>query len=130
MESKSTDSGLEELLRLSKEISKVEQERTKAEEEHAARRQKVNELQQGLIELKTSVALEQLKSIATPEIIKEVSSLKHNQKTDELRKLILNLSSELESRVDNISGSKLDMVSINRSVKTLAILIELLFSIE
>lgn len=130
MESKSTDSGLEELLRLSKEISRVDQERTKADRKRAEHRQKVNELQQGLIELKASVALQQLKSIATPEIIKEVSLLKHNQKTDELRKLILNLSAELESWVDNMSGSKLDMGSINRSVKTLAILIELLFSIE
>ena len=130
MESKSTDSGLEELLRLSKEISKVEQERTKAEEERAARKQQADELQQGLIELKASVALEQLKSIAAPEVIKEVSSLKHKQKTDELRKLILDLSAELENWVDNMADSKPDMVSINRSVKTLAILIELLFSIE
>ena len=130
MESKSTDSGLEELLRISKEISRVDQERTKADRKRAEHRQKVNELQQGLIELKASVALQQLKSIATPEIIKEVSLLKHNQKTDELRKLILNLSAELESWVDNMSSSKLDMGSINRSVKTLAILIELLFSIE
>jgi len=130
MESKSTDNGLEELLRLSKEITKVDQERTKAERERAEQRQKVSELQQGLIELKASVALEQLKSIATPEIIKEVSSLKHKQKTDELRKLILDLSAELENWVDNTSGSKLDMASVRRSVKTLAILIELLFSIE
>jgi len=130
MESKSNDSGLEELLRLSKEITKVDQERTKAERERTEQRQKVNALQQGLIELKASVALEQLKSIATPEVIKEVSSLKHKQKTDGLRKLILNLSAELEGWVDNMSGSRPDKVSIRRSVKTLAILIELLFSIE
>ncbi len=130
MESKSKDSGLEELLRLSKEISKVDEERTKADRERAERRQKVNELQQSLIDLKASVALQQLKPIAIPEIINEVSSLKHKQKTDGLRKLILNLSAELESWVDNMPGSKLDMVSVKRSVKTLAILIELLFSIE
>ena len=130
MESKSNDSGLEELLRLSKEITKVDQERIKAERERTEQRQKVNALQQGLIELKASVALEQLKSIATPEVIKEVSSLKHKQKTDGLRKLILNLSAELEGWVDNMSGQRPDKVSIRRSVKTLAILIELLFSIE
>ena len=130
MESKSNDSGLEELLRLSKEITKVDQERTKAERERTEQRQKVNALQQGLIELKASVALEQLKSVATPEVIKEVSSLKHKQKTDGLRKLILNLSAELEGWVDNMSGPRPDKVSIRRSVKTLAILIELLFSIE
>lgn len=130
MESKSKDSGLEELLRLSKEISKVDKERTKADRERAERRQKVNELQQSLIDLKASVALQQLKSIAAPEVINEVSSLKHKQKTDGLRKLILNLSAELESWVDNRPGSKPDTGSIRNSVKTLAILIELLFSIE
>ena len=128
--SKPNGDGLEELLRLSKEITKADQERTKAAQERAEQRQKVNELQQGLIELKASVALEQLKSIATPEVIEKVNSLKHKQKTDELRELILNLSAELEDRVDNLSGSKPDTASFTRSVKTLAILLELLFSIE
>jgi len=130
MESKSTESGLEELLRLSKEITRVEREQTKAEQDHAEQRQKVRELQQGLSELKVSVALEQLNPIATPEIIKEVSALKNKQTTGELRKVILDLSAELEKRVDSTSGSNQDMDSIKRSVKTLAILIELLFSIE
>lgn len=130
MEPKSTDNGLEELLRLSKEMAKVGLERTKAEQDRAEQRQKVRELQQGLVGLKVSVALEQLKLVAAPEVIKEVTSLKHKQSTESLRKLILNLSSELENRVDNKYGSNLDMDSIKRSVKTLAILIELLFSIE
>ena len=130
MESKSTESGLEELQRLSKEITKVDRERTKAGQDRAEQRQKVRELQQGLIELKASVALEQLKPIATPEIIEEISSLKHKQTTGDLRKVILDLSAKLEKWVDNTSDSKQDMDSIKRSVKTLAILIELLFSIE
>jgi len=130
MESEAPDSGLEELLRLSKEIAKVDQERTKAEQERTEQRQKATELQQRLIELKASVALEQLKLIATPEVIQEVSSLKHKLNTGGLRKLILDLTSELEKWVDNKYGSNLDMDAIKSSVKTLAILIELLFSIE
>jgi len=130
MESKSNESGLEELLRLSKDIAKVDRERTKAEQDHAEQRQKVRELQQGLIELKASVALEQLRPVATPDIIKEISSLKHKQTTGDLRKIILDLSAKLEKWVDNTSGSNQDMDSITRLVKTLAILIELLFSIE
>jgi uncharacterized protein YeeX (DUF496 family) len=130
VEPESTDSGLEELLRLSKEMAKVDRERTKAAQDRAEQRQKVRELQQGLTGLKVSVALEQLKLIAAPEVIKEVTSLKHKQSTESLRKLILNLLSELENRVDNKYGSNLDMDSIKRSIKTLAILIELLFSIE
>lgn len=130
MEPESADSGLEELLQLSKEMAKVDRERTKAEQDRAEQRQKVRELQQGLTGLKVSVALEQLKLVAAPEVVKEVTSLKHKQSTENLRKLILDLSSELENRVDNKYGSNLDMDSIKRSVKTLAILIELLFSIE
>ncbi len=130
MESKPIESGLEELRRLSKEITKVDRERTKTEQDRAEQRQQVRELQQGLIELKASVALEQLKPIATPEIIEEISSLKHKQTTGDLRKVILDLSAKLEKWVDNTSDSKQDMDSIKRSVKTLAILIELLFSIE
>ena len=130
MESEPNESGMEELLRLSKEITRVDQERTKAEKDRTEQRQKVRELQQNLIELKASVALEQLRSVATPEIIKEITSLKHKQTTGDLRKLILDLSAELEKWMDNASASGQDMDSIKRSVKSLAILIELLFSIE
>ena len=130
MESESPESGLEELLRLSKQITKTEREQNKIEQERVERRQRVKEVEQGLKEIKASVALEQLKLIATPEIIKEVSSLKHEQGTRKLRKLIIDLSAELEKWVDSTSGSNPDIISIGRSVKTLAILIELLFSIE
>ena len=130
MESEPNESGLEELLRLSKEITKVERERTRAEQDRTEQRQKVRELQQNLIELKASVALEQLKSVATPEIIEEIASLKHKQTTGDLRKLILDLSAKLEKWVDSTPTSAQDTDSIKRSVKSLAILIELLFSIE
>ena len=130
MKSEPNESGMEELLRLSKEITRVDQERTRAEKDRTEQRQKVRELQQNLIELKASVALEQLRSVATPEIIKEITSLKHKQTTGDLRKLILDLSAELEKWVDSASASGQDMDSIKRSVKSLAILIELLFSIE
>ena len=130
MESKSPESGFEELVRLSKETSKMgqdfankEQERAKKEQKLAERKQKI----QGLTEIKVSVALEQLKPVATPGIIEEVSSLRHMRSTGDLRKLISDLATELENSAGNMSGSNPD---IERSVKTLAILIELLFSIE
>ncbi len=133
MESKSPESGFEELVRLSKETSKMgqdfaekEQERAKKEQKLAERKQKI----QSLTEIKVSVALEQLKPVATPGIIEEVSSLRHMRSTGDLRKLISDLATELENSAGNMSGSNPDMVSIERSVKTLAILIELLFSIE
>jgi len=130
MESEAPDSGLEELLRLSKEIAKVDQERTKAEQVRTEQRQKASELQQKLIELKASVALEQLKLVATPKIIREVSSLKDKPNSRGLRKLILDLTAELEKWVDKKHDPNPDMEAIKSSVKTLAILVELLFSIE
>jgi len=130
MESKSPESGFEELVRLSKETSKMgqdfankEQERAKKEQKLAERKQKI----QSLTEIKVSVALEQLKPVATPGIIEEVSSLRHMRSTGDLRKLISDLATELENSAGSMSGSNPD---IERSVKTLAILIELLFSIE
>jgi hypothetical protein len=130
MESKSPESGLEELLRLSREITKVEQEQTREERKRAETGKTVKELKQGLKEINISVALDQLKPIATSEIIKEIDSLKSKQNTVDLRKLILGLSTGLEKMVDSTSGPNLDMASIERSAKTLVILIELLFSIE
>lgn len=130
MDSESPESGLEELLRLSREIAKVGRERAQEEQNRAEKRQKTEELQQGLKDINVSVALEQLRLIATPEIIEEVKSLKNKQNAGDLRKLILGLLAELEKGVDSTSNSNPDMLSIERSVKTLAILIELLFSIQ
>jgi len=126
MEAKPPESGFEELLRLSQKTSKVEQGITRKEQELAKRKQVV----QGLREIKVSVALEQLKLFATPEIIEAVSSQRQKRSTEDLRKLILDLTSELEKSVSSKSGQNLDIVSAESSVKTLAILIELLFSLE
>jgi hypothetical protein len=130
MESKSGESGLDELLRLSRQITRIDKEQTRAAREQAERGRAVKELQQNLIELKASVALEQLKSIASPEVIREISSLKNTQNTGNLRKLILDLSGELETWASKSFRTNVDTASAERSAKTLAILIELLFSIE
>lgn len=127
------ESGLGELLRLSREISNMEKELVK-ELERARRKvegaEKIEILQSIIKEIKISVVLEQLESVATPEIIEAVSSFKNKQGRAELRKLILDLVSELEKCVDSRVDSNLDQVLIERSVKTLAILIEFLFYLE
>ena len=133
MESKSPESGFEELIRLSKETGKIEEAFARKEQELAKREQERAEKKQtirGLSELKVSVALEQLKPVATPEIIEKVSSLSNMQDTGALRILISDLATELETGIHSKTGSNPDMLIIERSVKTLAILIELLFSLE
>jgi len=133
VESKSPENGFEELLRLSKETGKIEEAFARKEQELAKREQERAEKKQtirGLSELKVSVALEQLKPVATPEIIEKVSSLSNMQDTGALRILISDLATELETGIHSKTGSNPDMLIIERSVKTLAILIELLFSLE
>ena len=126
MESKPPEDGFEELLRLSRETSKVEQNLSRKEQDRVQKTQVVH----GLREIKVSVALEQLKLFASPEIIEAVNSQKNKRSTGDLRNLILDLASELETIFSGGAGSNPDMVSTGRNVKTLVILIELLFSLE
>ena len=106
------------------------QELTQKEQQRTEQRQKVQGVLQGLRGIKVSTAVEQLKLVAAPEIIEEISSLTHKQGTEDLRKLISNLTDDLERSVRGLSASDPDMVPIERSVKTLAILLELFFSLR
>lgn len=130
MKSKSPESGFDELVRLSQKATNEAQELNRREQQRAEQRQVVQGVLQGLKEINVSVALEQLKLVATPEIIKEISSLTHKQDTRDLRKLISGLVNDLEKRVGRVSASNQDMVPIERSVKTLAIIIELFFALH
>ena len=130
MESKSPESGFDELMRLQQQTTKMGQDITDREQQNAEQRQKVQGALQGLKEISISVALEQLKPVATPEIIEEVQSLTQKQGTGDLRKLITDLVDDLERCVSRISASNPDIAPIERSVKTLAILIGLFFSLQ
>ena len=130
MEDTSPENGFEELRRLSREIDKTEQERAEKEQKSAEKRQVIQGLQKGLKEIKVSVASEQLRSVATPDILERVNSLNNQRSNEDLRKIISDLSADLEKCAGGISNSNPDMLSIERSAKTLAILIELLFSLE
>ena len=130
MKSESPESGFNELMRLSRQTANEAQELTKKEQQRAEQRQIVQGVLQGLKEINVSVAVEQLRLVATPEIIEKISSLTHKQDTGDLRKLISDLVNGLEKRVGSVSASNQDMVPIERSVKTLAILIELFFSLQ
>ena len=130
MKPESPESGFNELMRLSRQTANEAQELTKKEQQRAEQRQIVQGVLQGLKEINVSVAIDQLKSVATPGIIEEISSLTHKQDTEDLRKLISDLVHDLEKRIGGISASNPDMVPLERSVKTLAILIELFLSLK
>ena len=130
MESESPQSGFEELMRLSQQFTKQEQEHTIREQRRAEQNKKVQDVLGGLRELKLSVAIEQLRLVATPEIIERVNSLKDKPGTEELRAFISELADDLESRISAIAASNPDIKPIEYSTKTLAILMELFFSMQ
>ena len=130
MKSEPQENGLDELKRLSQQFKKHEHENAQREKQRAEQRKKVQGVLGGLRELTISMAVEQLKTVATPEIIEQVNSLKSKQGIAELRKLISNLANDLEKRIGIVTNANPSVQPIERSIKTLTILIELLFSLE
>ncbi len=114
MKSKSPESGLDELMRLSRQTANEGKELDRKEQQRAEQRQVVQGALKGLREIGVTVTVEQLKQVATPEIIEEVGSLKYKQGTEDLRRLISRLANDLEKRIDNVSASNPDMVPIQR----------------
>ena len=129
MESESPESGFDELIRLSQQFKKQGHESTQKEKQRAEHRKKVQGVLGGLRELKVSMAAEQLKLVATPEVIEQINSLKSKQGSEELRKLISDMIDDLENRIGIISASNPDLKPIERSIKTLTILMELFFAL-
>ena len=130
MESESPESGFEELMRLSQQFTRQQQERTQREQQREEQAKKVQGVLQGLKELKVSMAIEQLKPVATPEIIEEVNALRSKPGTEDLRKAISNLADDLENRIGTISASNPDTAPLLNSMRTLNILMDLYFSLQ
>ena len=129
----SKESGLEELLRLAREVRDMGKEyvqelgRVKEKLRRAKKRQALRDI---IKEIKVSQVLEQLDPLATHKVIRTVETLRTTQNTEELRNLILHMANELEEAVDVKANPELDRKSLERSVKLLAILIDFLFYYE
>ncbi len=130
MEAEFSESGFDELMRLSRQFTKQQEEHTKQEKQRAEQGKKVQSVLQGLKELNLSMAVQQLKSIATPEIIEEVSALSNKRGTEDLRKVISNLANDLENRISAVSSSNAEVAPLVNSIKTLNILMDLYFSLQ
>ena len=129
MENESSESGYDELMRLSQQFKRQEEERTAKERQREERGKKAQDVIQGLKELKVSMAIEQLKTVATPELIEEVNALRSKPGTEDLRKAISNLADDLENRIGIISASNPDTAPLLNSIRTLNILMDLYFSL-
>jgi uncharacterized FAD-dependent dehydrogenase len=124
------ESGLDELMRLSQQFTRQQEEHEEQERQREEQGKKVQGVLHGLKDLNISMTLEQLQTIATPEIIKAVESLKNHEGTEDLRKTISSLADDLEKRIGSIKAAETDRTSLYNSMRTLNILMDLYFSLH
>ena len=124
------ESGFDELTRLSQQFTRQQEEHDEKQRQREEKGKKAHGVLQGLKELNLSMAIEQLKTVATPEIIEEVNSLRSKPGTEDLRKVISDLADDLENRIDTISASNPETAPLVNSTKTLNILMNLYFSLQ
>jgi hypothetical protein len=122
------ESGIDELMRLSRRFTQQQEDREKQERQRQEQGKKVRGVLQGLKDLNLSMALGQLKTVAKPEIIKQVTALKSTASTEDLRKLITNIVDELDRQLGASSLTKAEIAAADNTVKTLSILLDLYFS--
>ena len=120
------ESGLDELMRLSRQFTQQKAENEAKERQREEQGKKVRGVLQGLQDLNINMALQQLKTVADPKIIKQVSALKTGGGSDVLRKMISSLADELERGL--VAGGETKHL-INH-MRTLNILLDLYFSLH
>jgi hypothetical protein len=124
------ESGFDELMRLSQQFTRQQEEHDEKERQREEQGKKVRGVLQGLKDLKISMTLEQLQTIATPEIIKEVESLRDKEGTEDLRNTISKLADDLENRLGTIEASDEGKTNLLNSMRSLNILMDLYFSLH
>jgi len=124
------ESGIDELMRLSQQFTRQQEEHEEQERQRVEQGKKVQGVLHGLQDLNISMTLEQLKPVAPPEIIKEVESIKTTGATEDLRKVISGLADDLEIKIGSISATDTDRTALLNSMRTLNILMDLYFSLH
>ena len=130
MTTESSNDGLDELMRLSKQFKKQEHQVAGREKLIASQREKSQDVLNELRAFTISTALGQLRLVATSEIIEQVTALKSKQGTTELNRLIDKFAYDLEKHISIAAAANPDLRPIEQSVKTLTILLGLLFSLS
>ncbi len=124
------ESGLDELMRLSRQFTKQKEDDEKAERQRIEQGKKVKGVLQGLKDLNINMALSQLKGIADPTTIKRVEKLKLAAGSDDLRKLITAMADDMERRLGKLPSSSPEAPALVNSMRTLNILMDLYFSLQ
>jgi hypothetical protein len=122
----SEESGLDELMRLSRQFTRQKAENEAKERQREEQGKKVQGVLQGLQDLNINMAVQQLKTVAPPEIIKQVNALRTKGGTEDLRKMISTLADDLEKKL----GDKKDTAPLVNAMRTLNILLDLYFSLR
>ena len=126
---KEEDSGLDELLALSRKFTKQKEDSEKQERQRIEQGKKVKGVLQGLQELNLNMALTQLKTVAKPDLIQKIAALRTKPGTEELRKIITRLVDDIEKQVNTLNP-KSDTAQLANSIRTLSILMDLYFSLS
>jgi hypothetical protein len=130
MTHKPKESGMEELRRLSRQTANAGQKMREEAKQKAEYEKNMQGVVAGLRGISFSVALNQLKTIANPDIYEKVIAMQQQPDSKELRRLISNIARNLERETAKASKSNPEFETISNSSKTLAILISLLFSLQ
>ena len=123
------ENGMDELLKLQQQFTRQQEEhddRKRLQEEQGKKAQGVLK---GLKDLQFSMTMEQLKPMATPEIIKEVNDLKNKPDTEDLRKMISRLCDDMEHELEAIAAANPKAKTTVDSMRVLNILMDLYFSL-
>jgi hypothetical protein len=118
------ESGLDELMRLSRQFTRQKSENEAKERQREEQGKKVRGVLHGLQELNINMALQQLKAVAKPDTIRQVTAMKTRGGTDDLRKMISALADDLEKSL----GEKKENTPQFNAMRTLNILLDLYFS--
>ena len=124
------ENGMDELLKLQQQFTRQQEEHDDRKKQQEEQGKKAQGVLKGLKDLQFSMTIEQLKSVATPEIIEEVNTLKNRPDTDDLRKMISRLCDDMEHELEDIASLRPEAKSAVDSMRVLSILIDLYFSLQ
>lgn len=131
METEPPENGMDELLRLSRGLTRKTEDAAKHEARGQRQAAEKRQVILGLRGITFAMALEQLKIVSAEDtVVARVSAYKDKEGTADLRNLITGLTSELEGVAGKMSRANPELASVERSIKTLSILIDLLFSLS
>ena len=124
------ESGLDELMRLSRQFTKKKEDDEKAERQRIEQGRKVKGVLQGLKDLNINMAVGQLKGIADPATIKRVERLKTAAGSDDLRKLLTSMADDMERRLGKLPAAVSEAPALVNTMRILNILMDLYFSLQ